>query len=357
MIKECVILIPAYDPPDNLIQYIEDLMEAGYEDIIVVDDGSREDKQYIFDTLEDGGCHILHHEKNRGKGVAVRTGLFYYTGKYSGAKDGVITVNSDGNDRIEDIDLVGEILHRQKMEGTGHLVVGERDFDSPYISPVNVRANRFMAMVFRWIFGVKLRDVMCGFRGIPDICVTKCLEFPEKTYAYDLAELIGFAKDGYEKVPVTIPAPNPEAERHFRALKHTFLINVVLWRKLVFFGATSIIAAIVDIFLFWYLTTFVLKNVRYPIIVGTVLARIVSSSLNYYLSRKLVFKTNESKRKSFSQFFTLAAVQCCISAMSVHFLEMLIGGAAVPIKIVIDLLLFFVAYKIQDKFIFVPRKL
>lgn len=67
MKKESVILIPAYDPPDNLIMYVADLMEAGYEDIIVVDDGSRDDKQYIFDTLEDGGCRVLHHDKNRGK--------------------------------------------------------------------------------------------------------------------------------------------------------------------------------------------------------------------------------------------------------------------------------------------------
>ena len=131
---------------------------------------------------------------------------------------------------------------------------------------------------------------------------------------------------------------------------------MVLWRKLIIFGGTSIIAAVVDIFLFWYLTKYVLTGVRYPIIVGTVIARIISATLNYNLSRKLVFKTNESKRKSFSQFFALTAVQCAISAMSVHFLEMLIDGAAVPIKIVIDLFLFFVAYKIQDKFIFVSKK-
>ena len=116
MRKESVILIPAYDPPDNLIMYVADLMEAGYEDIIVVDDGSRDDKQYIFDTLEDGGCRVLHHDKNRGKGVAIKSGLFYYTGKYSGHADGVITVNSDGVDLVEDIDRIAEILHRQKLK-------------------------------------------------------------------------------------------------------------------------------------------------------------------------------------------------------------------------------------------------
>lgn len=356
MTKGLVVLIPAYDPPDSLIQYVEDLMDAGYEDIIVVDDGSRMDKQYIFDTLEDGGCSVLHHDKNRGKGVAVKSGLFYYVDKYGGVADGVVTVNSDGNDRIEDIEKVGAILRKQKIEGTCRLVTGVRDFSGPCISPVTARANRFMTWVYHWIFGASLKDVLCGFRGIPDAGVERCLTFPEKTYAYDCAQLIGFVKDGYEQVPVHVPEPNPYAETHYRIIEHTFLINVVIWRKLMIFGATSIVAAFLDIFLFWYLTTFALKNVRYPIIVGTVLARIVSASLNYYLSRRLVFKTNESRRKSFSQFFTLAAVQCGISAMSVHFLEMLFDGAAVPIKTVIDLLLFFVAYKIQDKFIFVARK-
>ncbi len=356
MRKESVILIPAYDPPDNLIMYVADLMEAGYEDIIVVDDGSRDDKQYIFDTLEDGGCRVLHHDKNRGKGVAIKSGLFYYTGKYSGHADGVITVNSDGVDVVEDIDRIAEILHRQKLEGRSNLVKGVRDFESPHITGASIRANILMTMIFRWIFGARVRDVLCGLRGIPDACVQKCLTFPEKTYAYDCALLIGFIKDGVEEVPVRIPPQNPEAETHFRKVEHTFLINVVLWRKLIIFGGTSIIAAVVDIFLFWYLTKYVLTGVRYPIIVGTVIARIISATLNYNLSRKLVFKTNESKRKSFSQFFALTAVQCAISAMSVHFLEMLIDGAAVPIKIVIDLFLFFVAYKIQDKFIFVSKK-
>lgn len=356
MRKESVILIPAYDPPDNLIQYVADLMEAGYEDIIVVDDGSREDKQYIFDTLEDGGCHVLHHDKNRGKGTAIKSGLFYYTGKYTGVADGVITVNSDGVDLVEDIDQISEALHRQKEEGRSKLVKGVRDFDSPHISNESIRANTFMTMVFRWIFGVPVRDVLCGLRGIPDDAVLKCQTFPEKTYSYDCAQLIGFVKDGVEEIPVKVPPQNPEAETHFRKVEHTFLINVVLWRRLMVFGATSIVSALLDILLFWYLTKYVLTGVSYPIIVGTVIARIVSATLNYNLSRRLVFKTNESKRKSFSQFFTLTAVQCAISALCVHFLEKLIDGAAVPIKIVIDLFLFFVAYKIQDKFIFVSRK-
>ncbi len=356
MRNKSVILIPAYDPPDSLIQYVAELMEVGYEDIIVVDDGSRDDKQYIFDTLEDGGCRVLHHDKNRGKGIAIKTGLFYYSGKYEGLADGVITVNSDGTDPIRDIDRISEVLHEQKSEKQPHLVTAVRDFDSPNITAESVRANVFMTMVFRWIFGVRIGDVLCGLRGIPDARVQTCLTFPEKTYAYDVAQLIGFIKEGVEEVPVKIPPGNPEAEQHFRKIKHTFLINVVIWRKLMIFGATSIIAALLDIILFWYLTKYVLTGVRYPIIVGTVLARIVSATLNYNLSRRLVFKTNESKRKSFSQFFTLAAVQCGISAMSVHFLEMLFDGAAVPIKIVIDLFLFFVAYKIQDKFIFVSRK-
>ena len=238
MKKESVILIPAYDPPDNLIMYVADLMEAGYEDIIVVDDGSRDDKQYIFDTLEDGGCRVLHHDKNRGKGVAIKSGLFYYTGKYSGHADGVITVNSDGVDLVEDIDRIAEILHRQKLEGRSNLVKGVRDFESPHITGASIRANILMTMIFRWIFGARVRDVLCGLRGIPDACVQKCLTFPEKTYAYDCALLIGFIKDGIEEVPVRIPPQNPEAETHFRKVEHTFLINVVLWRKLIIFGGT-----------------------------------------------------------------------------------------------------------------------
>ena len=48
-----LIVIPALNPPLDLIQYIEKLRQSGLEDILIVDDGSRSECGYIFEQLRD----------------------------------------------------------------------------------------------------------------------------------------------------------------------------------------------------------------------------------------------------------------------------------------------------------------
>ena len=76
--RDSVILIPAYNPPDNMISYLEDLRKNGFTRIVIVDDGSREDRQHVFKEALKMGFTILHHDKNSGKGCALRSGFEYY---------------------------------------------------------------------------------------------------------------------------------------------------------------------------------------------------------------------------------------------------------------------------------------
>ena len=352
MERRSVILIPAYDPPKNFCSYIQELMDEGFRDIIIVDDGSRQEKSDLFSKAGEMGCTVFHHQSNRGKGMALKTGMREYLETYSGKRDGLITVNSDGCDRISDIIKISEELDKQNDRLKPKLVLGTRSFDSPYMSNATRKGSRIAVLWFHYLFNARCSDVLCTLRGIPDRLVKVCMKYSERSYAYETSYLIGMKDYGYSEVPIELTEPNPDAETHFNLVWNTILIYVVIFRKLMVFGATSIFAACIDIFLFWIFTAFLLKNVPYPIIVSTFLARSVSATFNYFLSRALVFKSNESRRKSLRQFMALTAVQCSISAFTVHFLEMLIGGGAVRLKVAVDLALFFAAYKIQDKFIF-----
>ena len=350
--RECVILIPAYNPPDNMVSYLEDLRKNGFTRIVIVDDGSREDRQSIFKQALKMGFTILHHDKNMGKGCAIRSGFEYYMEKCHGKYDGVIIVNSDGRDRAVDCVKIAAALASEKAKKRSRIIIGSRDFDSPDAGRGMKRCNAVMSFFFSFLFGQHLNDVLSGFRGIPDSRVLKCLRHREKTYCYDMAVLIGFEKKGYKEITVPVLPVNPEAEKHYRPFWDTLLINLVVWKKMMIFGATSIAASAVDLFLFWLLTEFILRGASYRIIWATILARIVSSSVNYHLSRKYVFRSNESRRKSLRQFMGLAATQCLISAFTVHLLEAAFNTKPVLMKILIDTFLFFAAFKVQDKFIF-----
>ncbi len=347
-----VIVIPAFEPPGNLPAYVKELMEGGFPEIIAVDDGSGIAYEHIFEELKALGVTVIRHPENRGKGVALRTGLAEYYRLFAGKRDGVITVNSDGLDRLSDIVKVAELLAKDRAKGKARLILAARDLTSPHISDGSRRGNRFTSFLFRYLFGIRVTDPLAGLRGIPDAKIIRGLGLLEKSYAYDISLLMSFKKDGYKEITVPVGPPNPDAQVHYKPVYNTFLVYVTIFRKLMMFGAISILASVFDITLFWVLTEFVLKDTSFPIIKATVLARVVSATINYTLSRNIVFKSNEDQRKSFPQFALLTAIQCGISALSVHFLEMLLGGAAVPIKIVIDTALFFAAYKIQDVFIF-----
>ena len=60
-----LVVIPALNPPSDLCNYIVKLREAGLENILIVDDGSRREFKYIFEQLRDEqNCRILSHAKN-----------------------------------------------------------------------------------------------------------------------------------------------------------------------------------------------------------------------------------------------------------------------------------------------------
>lgn len=69
------VIIPAYQPDQVLIEIVKQLYHLGCQ-IIVVDDGSGEEYQKIFEQIKDI-CIVLSHAKNNGKGAAIKTALSY----------------------------------------------------------------------------------------------------------------------------------------------------------------------------------------------------------------------------------------------------------------------------------------
>ena len=71
-----IALIPAYEPEPILIDLLRKLCEAEFK-IVVVNDGSREVFSEIFEKAATYVDKVLVHDVNKGKGAAIKTGLFY----------------------------------------------------------------------------------------------------------------------------------------------------------------------------------------------------------------------------------------------------------------------------------------
>lgn len=75
-----VVLIPTLNPEVKLLDYINELKNSGFKNVIIVNDGSEQNTQYIFDEilkLEDRQFEvtILNHVVNLGKGRALKNGI------------------------------------------------------------------------------------------------------------------------------------------------------------------------------------------------------------------------------------------------------------------------------------------
>lgn len=88
------------------------------------------------------------------------------------------------------------------------------------------------------------------------------------------------------------------------------------------------------------------------IIVATILARIVSSFINYLLNRDKVFKSNENKLKTIIKYYILVIIQMCVSAFLVDNLYEILNINATLIKVPVEFILFICNYLIQKLLIF-----
>ena len=78
MNREVPVVIPAYEPDDRLLRLLKGLVEGGCF-IIIVDDGSGSSYRDIFEEaarlIADNGV-VLQHDKNMGKGRALKTAFW-----------------------------------------------------------------------------------------------------------------------------------------------------------------------------------------------------------------------------------------------------------------------------------------
>jgi len=88
------------------------------------------------------------------------------------------------------------------------------------------------------------------------------------------------------------------------------------------------------------------------IIIATILARIISSFINYLLNKDKVFKSNEKSSKTIIKYYSLVVIQMLVSAFAVDNLYKLLSINATLIKVPVEFILFICNYLIQKILIF-----
>ena len=198
--KNTVILIPSLEPDERLPAYAKALREKGFTRLVVVDDGSSEKYQPIFNEMDEmEGCTVLHHEVNKGKGVALKTGYAYIQKNLPDAV-GVITADADGQHTVEDCWRLAEAL----CDGKDELYLGSRDFNLDHVPPKSRYGNKITSAVFRLLYGRWLPDTQTGLRAFPASRLTFMQKVEGNRFEYEMNVLIACARDGMPMQPIVL---------------------------------------------------------------------------------------------------------------------------------------------------------
>ncbi len=147
------IIIPVYNEQKTIREIIRRVEATGLVDeILAVDDGSTDGSREILDEIAvDGRVRVVHHERNQGKGKAVRTGIENASGDLL---------------LIQDADLEYDpreypTLLKPVQEGIADVVYGSR-FLGAGRRPVlfwNMVANKILTLVTNVLYNNILTDM------------------------------------------------------------------------------------------------------------------------------------------------------------------------------------------------------
>ena len=90
------IIMPVYNEKPTLLEILEKVEAVDLDkEIILVDDGSTDGSREILESLEPGRAKVVFHERNMGKGAAIRSGLPHCTGEIITIQDADLEYDPD----------------------------------------------------------------------------------------------------------------------------------------------------------------------------------------------------------------------------------------------------------------------
>jgi len=159
------VIVPVYNEEKTVARVLELLSQVHLDmEVIVVDDASTDRTWQILQELRQqtpfNTYRYIHHERNQGKGVALRTGFRQVTGD-------LVTVQ-DADMEYDSQDLPALVHKWEEAVQAGHpkvAVYGRRDLSSQKFT--TRWGNRFLTAVTNILFGSHIHDMETCYKLMP----------------------------------------------------------------------------------------------------------------------------------------------------------------------------------------------
>ena len=163
--------------------------------VLVVDDGSTDETALL---ASGAGAMVIRHERNRGKGAALRSGLSQLIKQ---GFEWAVTLDGDGQHAPEDLPA----LLRCAEQTGARLVIGNRMDNARALPWLRRQVNRWMSRKLSRLAGRHLPDTQCGLRLI-HLETWTALPLKTKRFEVESETLMAFLAAGrrVEFVPIQV---------------------------------------------------------------------------------------------------------------------------------------------------------
>lgn len=382
--SKVTVIIPSYKPDGKLMETVAGLTDAGFEDILILNDGSGDEFDSIFsDINEIKGCTVISHSENRGKGAALKSAFKWYLENRKGI--GVITVDGDGQHKPCDVVRCADKLCEKKDT----VILGARDFKNSQIPGRSAFGNSVSKGVFRVFARMKINDTQTGLRAIPEKHLADFCKISGDRYEYETNMLLQMKRNKvpYEEQTIEAVYTEDNESSHFRPIRDSFRIYKLIFKYMFTssfakFLGSSMICYFLDFFLFSVLN-YLFGNIMlafWATVFSYGIARISSSFLNFSLNRKIFKGHTGPVWKAVIKYYLLVAFNIAVGSLLVYLLSRGLSSIGAVesfcrsfsalfkslfsvepgvstvleamIKLPVDGLLYFLSYNVQKRYVF-----
>jgi glycosyltransferase involved in cell wall biosynthesis len=188
--------MPAYNEGRRIGETLRHLHEHGYQNIAVVDDGSRDD---TGEKALAAGAWVLRHIVNCGAGAATQTGIEFALGRGAAV---IVTFDADGQHCAEDVAAMAAPIQGEEADFTiGSRFLG-KTIDMPFARKLVLKAG---ALFTRIVSGISVSDGHNGFRAFSRAAAQR-IHLTQNRFAHasELLDQVRAADLRLREVPVTV---------------------------------------------------------------------------------------------------------------------------------------------------------
>lgn len=231
-ISELSVFLPIYNESEVIrsvvIETYKVLQKIAIRwELLLINDGSTDESGKIIDNLQRqyAGIRVINHRANQGYGASIKSGL--YSAKY----EWIAFTDSDGQFDFSEIE---NFISKQK-ETKADVVIGY--YKKRQVSKFKIVTSKIWEFAIFVLFGLKVRDVDCGFKFISKKVIEDIPKLESERGAFISSEfLIKARKAGYKivEIPVThYPRlKGMGTGRKLNVIIKSFIDLFKLWKKL-----------------------------------------------------------------------------------------------------------------------------